>query len=463
MMHRRDFLTLGSMTGLSLLLPGRAGADSTPWAGPYFLHMHAEGGWDSTMFCDGKLASADYDNRLVTGVEAVGGVPVPASTSSGKFLLRRQGEAFEDPLHFFQTLGQKVRVFNGLDTQTNNHSTGVQSAGCGHSDIELPCISALYAGKISKGRDVPMAFLGAGPYNRTADVVAVSRFPGDKIPKIAHPYKPDGPTSRGLLSDFAVSRMQLLRAERMSALSGQATLPRTKRSLEAMEASVRSGNALGILDKVMTEPSPSFASFEGQLPPEVRAHLGQVVSGSGATAVSRYVQHCRPMEQILRCFKHGLSASATYSEGGFDTHSNHDVAQQEAMASFVARLRYVLLRAEQMGIADKLYVLVTSDFGRTPKYNADNGRDHWNVTSALVVAPGVAGGRAIGRSDAALKAMRVSKSNVATSLPDTDTAGARIRPSHLHRELRRALQIEEISKPFTLPSGAGEEPLALLG
>lgn len=30
------------------------------------------------------------------------------------------------------------------------------------------------------------------------------------------------------------------------------------------------------------------------------------------------------LETILRCFQAGVSASATYAQGGFDTHSQHD-------------------------------------------------------------------------------------------------------------------------------------------
>lgn len=463
MMHRRDLLKLGSLTGLSLLLPDVARADSAPWGGPYFLHMHAGGGWDPTLFCDGKLTGAGYENKLITGVEMVGGVPVPAATGTGKFLLRRGGNPFEDPKHFFETVGKKFVVFNGLDTQTNNHATGTQSAGCGHSDIELPCIAALYAGKVSKGRDVAMAFLANGPYNRTDDVVTVSRFPGDKLAKLSAPYKPDGADKAGFLSDYTVGRMQQLRAERMKALAAQASLPRNKRTLGALETAMRSQTAMAALAQVNTMASPTFASFEAQLSPDTLAYMRVTVSGSGASAVSRFVEHGKPMEQILRCFQAGLSVSATYAEHGFDTHSNHDVAQQDVMASFVSRLRYVALRAEQMGIADKLYVLVTSDFGRTPKYNSDNGRDHWNVTSALLMGPGIAGGRAIGKSDASFGAMRVNKTNVATSLPDSDSSGLRIRPSHLHRELRRVLHVEDIAKPFALPTGSGEEALPLLG
>ena len=89
-MERRDFLKLAGLTGLSLMLPwtrsssAQAAGENT-WGGPYFLHMHAGGGWDPTMFCDGKLTAGGstpvYENRLTTEVTKVGNIPVPSAAS----------------------------------------------------------------------------------------------------------------------------------------------------------------------------------------------------------------------------------------------------------------------------------------------------------------------------------------------------------------------------------------------
>ena len=142
-MHRRDFVKLAGLTGISLFLPwgssSQARADQMTWGGPYFLQMHAGGGWDPTLLCDGKLTEVtttpSYENRLVTAVADVNGVPVPSQTAAGKFLLRVNNVATEDPEHFFRNAGRDVLVFNGVDTQTNNHDTGVQALACGHNDV----------------------------------------------------------------------------------------------------------------------------------------------------------------------------------------------------------------------------------------------------------------------------------------------------------------------------------------
>jgi len=461
-MERRNFLKLVGLTGISLLAPwgssSRASADQATWGGPFFLHMHAGGGWDPTLLCDAKLTAEGttpaYENKLVTAVGNVNGIPVPTTTAGGKFLLTANGSPIEDPQNFFQTVGRDMLVVNGVDTQTNNHDTGVQAFGGGHNDIELPALAALFAGQVSKDRQIPMAFLASGYYNRTGDVVGLSRFPGNKVDLLADPFK--GGEERGLLTEVGQKRILMLRNERLAALEAQATLPREKRTLLALKDATRSGDAINLLKSVSSGPPPTIESFANDLAPDTRAYLTAAQGG-----VARFVDIGRPLETILRCFSAGLSVSATWAQGGFDTHAQHDTSQTAAMATFIARLRYVLLRAAQLGIKDKLFIMVTSDFGRTPKYNTGAGKDHWNVTSVLLSGPGIRGGRVIGKTDEGHKALRVAKNDVNQILPDLDTKGLRIHPSHIHRELRRVLGVDKapFAGQFPLPA---EEQLPLL-
>ena len=468
-MYRRDFVKLSSLAGLSMFLPAtlasQAHAEEATWAGPYFLHMHASGGWDPTIFCDGKVTAEgttpDYENRLITEIETVNGIPVPAATANGKYLIRaNQGaDAIEDPVHFFKNVGSKMLVFNGVDTQTNNHDTGVQGFACGNNDVELPAIAALFAGAVVKQRNIPLPFLAHGAYNRTGDVVGISRFPGDKVGLLANPTKYNGGEENDdLLSPLAVQKIIELRERRLSQLRSQATLPRTKRTLNAMLEASKGGTTLSLLKELAAREAPDFSAFEAGLAPDTIPYLSQQVNNGR----SRFVDLGGPLETLLRCFQTGVTAAATYSQGGFDTHDNHDNNQQNAMGNFVARLRYVLLRAEQLGLSDKLYVLVTSDFGRTPRYNTGNGKDHWNVTSTLLMAPGIQGGRAIGKTDAAQKAMRLTPGNINEVLEQNDNNGTRIHPTHLHAELRRVCGLDKAEFIGGFPLPAQEQKLPLL-
>ncbi len=55
---------------------------------------------------------------------------------------------------------------------------------------------------------------------------------------------------------------------------------------------------------------------------------------------------------------------------------------------------------ESRGLLDETLVLVTSEFGRTPKINAGGGRDHWpRVFSIVMAGGGIKRGYVHGASD----------------------------------------------------------------
>jgi uncharacterized protein (DUF1501 family) len=53
--------------------------------------------------------------------------------------------------------------------------------------------------------------------------------------------------------------------------------------------------------------------------------------------------------------------------------------------------------------------------GRTPKLNANRGKDHWPVTSTLVYGAGVRGGRVLGQTNDRLDAVSL---DLATGAPN---------------------------------------------
>jgi uncharacterized protein (DUF1501 family) len=94
-----------------------------------------------------------------------------------------------------------------------------------------------------------------------------------------------------------------------------------------------------------------------------------------------------------------------------------------------------------MGLTDKLYVVVGSDFGRTPTYNTQLGKDHWNVTSMLFAGPGIPGGSVVGGTDDEMRPLSVSKTNPKQLLGYDDPMGTRILPAHIQRALRKKIGI----------------------
>lgn len=60
---------------------------------------------------------------------------------------------------------------------------------------------------------------------------------------------------------------------------------------------------------------------------------------------------------------------------------------------------------KDLGLFDQTLVVAVGEFGRTPKLNANGGRDHWpGCWTALLAGGGIKGGRVIGESDATASA-----------------------------------------------------------
>lgn len=91
--------------------------------------------------------------------------------------------------------------------------------------------------------------------------------------------------------------------------------------------------------------------------------------------------------------------SLTY--GGWDHHDNISDAIKTQMPPFDQAFAMLITDLAQRGLLDSTLVVVSSEFGRTPKINAKSGRDHWpKVFSVVLAGGGIKKGYVYGSSDA---------------------------------------------------------------
>lgn len=85
----------------------------------------------------------------------------------------------------------------------------------------------------------------------------------------------------------------------------------------------------------------------------------------------------------------------------WDTHRRNFVNLKDNLLPYMDRAVAALLDdLSSSGLADSTLVLMTGEFGRTPKINNDAGRDHWGpVMTSLFSGCGVRGGTVIGATD----------------------------------------------------------------
>lgn len=90
----------------------------------------------------------------------------------------------------------------------------------------------------------------------------------------------------------------------------------------------------------------------------------------------------------------------TVTYGGWDMHDNIASGIKNQLPNFDQAYAALIKDLEQRGMLDETLVMVTSEFGRTPKINATAGRDHWpSVYSIALAGGGIKKGYVHGSSD----------------------------------------------------------------
>jgi hypothetical protein len=98
--------------------------------------------------------------------------------------------------------------------------------------------------------------------------------------------------------------------------------------------------------------------------------------------------------------------------GGWDHHNDVTNSMKGQMPKFDQAYSTLIRDLDRRGMLDRTLVMVSSEFGRTPKINATRGRDHWpKVFSVALAGGGTKPGLIYGSS------------NATASEPDTDAIG----------------------------------------
>jgi uncharacterized protein (DUF1501 family) len=86
--------------------------------------------------------------------------------------------------------------------------------------------------------------------------------------------------------------------------------------------------------------------------------------------------------------------------GGWDHHTNVRGGIEQGLPKFDKAFAALIRDLDRRGRLDSTLVMVTTEFGRTPKINKDAGRDHWpRVFSVVLAGGGIKAGHVYGSSD----------------------------------------------------------------
>jgi uncharacterized protein (DUF1501 family) len=102
----------------------------------------------------------------------------------------------------------------------------------------------------------------------------------------------------------------------------------------------------------------------------------------------------RLVEAGVRC--------VTIDHSNWDTHNDNFTTLKRQLLPWLDTGLSMLLRdLSERGLLETTLVIITGEFGRTPRINQNAGRDHWGPAFTVALAGGgIQGGRVIGKTDA---------------------------------------------------------------
>jgi hypothetical protein len=381
--RRRDFLQVGSagLLGMNLSLSALLGSramGASPAVEPSFIYLFLQGGLSTIDTLDLKPDAPSSVRGVfnpirtkVPGIEICEHLPKLAGVTDKFSLIRSftHNDAGHGPAdHHMLTGYHPNAAFNAGLSPNNQHPSfgsviGQRLGARGGAGVPpYVCLPGMHPSASS-------AYLGPGavPFVIETD----PNSPAFEIPDIQPPLHVDA----GRIADRRALLSQVDRFQKAAEL--RANPATTERSVFAERAV-----------SLMTSPEAKRA-FDLQREDAVLRDLyGRTTLGQSCLMARRLV------EAGVRC--------VTINHQNWDTHSRgFATLKDDLLPKLDAALSALFTDLEERGMLRSTVVVVTGEFGRTPKINKDAGRDHWSrCFTVLLAGGGIQGGRVIGKSDA---------------------------------------------------------------
>ena len=409
MISRRQFLGNIGVAGIGMAsgfqIPLSLAAQN--YTGKLFVLIQVEGGWDPTSFCDPKVnvpgePEINHWSRTA-GIQQAGNIPYAP---------------FGKNAAFFNKYFDRTLVINGVDAQTNSHTAGVVHTYSGRISEGFPGFSALFSAV--QAPDLSMSYLNFGGFAETAGIARYTRLDDPRLfLNVTYPNRPEASSEDRYIEDADWTRIRSAQDVRLAdVISKNTVLPRNLRSRQFYQSAAAGVNEL--------------RAFADLLPTPDQLEPAEMVTEFSHSSIRQQ------MQVALIAFQAGVSVSADLFHGSFDTHENNDVQQEPLFAYLTDAIDYLWGTAETLNLADRLIVMIASDFGRTPAYNDEDGKDHWPINSVVFMEKNASwSNRVIGTTDEGHNAITIDPVTL-----KADVSGTLIYPKHVHKALRRYLGIE---------------------
>jgi hypothetical protein len=405
-MNRRHFLTvLGAFgaAGTTSLL-STASAQEQGLAKQLII-VFASGGWDTTYLFDPKPDSAFVDT--------------PAGAwrpfGNGGVWVSPERPAVTD---FLNAYGSVTSVVNAINVPSVAHASCTHRMLTGSRDASRPDVAAIVGHAF--GQDAPMPYLDIGGNARPGILGSDMGYMGANnqlsglVLEDEAPIPPDQANwHRYFATDAESDRIEAYVRARAERGASRGALGENARRYDSFQSGLRRSHQL-------REYQDFFAGI-----------------GRGRT----FEDQARVGVEALQA---GVSRTLFLSlDGSFDTHTNN--AEQNtlydgmfsSLMTLFDRLAVTPGRTEST-MLDETVVLLASEMGRTPLLNGQAGKDHWPITSCMVMGAGIRGNQVLGATDEGLSALETDLDSGAT----VASGGVILQPENIHGALLELFGID---------------------
>ncbi len=373
-LSRRDFLQVGVLGTIGLSLPEMLRlqaleipkVESFPALADAVIHIYLPGGiaqhesWDPKPF-----ASPDYRGPFT---------PIKTSVP-GEYV----GEKFVN----IAKIMNKLTVVRSMTHGEAAHERGTHNMFTGYRPspaIKFPSFGSVVSHEQGSRHNLP-------PYV----VVPSQSIPEQGTGYMSSAFGPFALGSDPAAKDFTVR--DLLAPKEVTATR----FDRRRGMLAAVDEhfrTVEKSDAINAMDSFyqaaygLVSSSKAREAFDlSKEPDKLRDEYGRNTAGQ------RLILARRLVEAGVRM------VSVTY--GGWDHHSNVRGGFEQNAPAFDQAFARLITDLHDRGMLKRTLVMVSSEFGRTPKINGTNGRDHWpRVFSVALAGGGMKEGYVHGASDA---------------------------------------------------------------
>ena len=293
------------------------------------------------------------------------------------------GVHFSENFEETAKIADKITVCRSMTHGEAAHERGTHNMFTGYKPspaIKFPSIGSVVSHEYGSRKNLP-------PYVCVPNVP--NEFAGSGY--LSSSYGPFGLGSDPAQENFKVRDLSLPKEISNDRFSKRRSLLDT---VDDHFRQVEKSDALGAMDKFYHDAYSLISSREAREAFDMTKESDQIKE--------RYGQNKAGQRMLLarRLVESGVRfVSLTY--GGWDMHQNIEAGFNKQGPELDKAYAALISDLDERGMLDSTLVMMSSEFGRTPKINKDSGRDHYpRVFSVALAGGGIARGQVYGASDA---------------------------------------------------------------